>query len=68
MAFCDYHACDNCGEQKTFYDADHNVMNFDGHWRYDVIVPDLPGYRVWTLCHKCEQTHEIVIRPKEQQP
>jgi len=25
MAFCDYHACDRCGERKTFYDANMNV-------------------------------------------
>lgn len=69
MAFCDYHACDNCGERKTFYDADMNPEWVDDHWRYNYApgaesYPPYPGYRVWALCHDCEKTHEIIIQPK----
>jgi len=68
MAFCDYHACDNCGERKTFYDASMNVEWVDGVWRYDYAkggdsYPAFIGYRIWALCHECEKTHEIVIMP-----
>ena len=71
MAFSDYHACDNCGERKTFYDADMDMEWVDGAWRYGFSrssvegVPPYPGYRVYALCHQCEQTHEIVIKPRE---
>ena len=69
MAFCDYHACDNCGEQKTFYDADMNAEWINGEWRYGYAAggegyPAWPGYRVYTLCQTCEKTHEIVIRKR----
>jgi hypothetical protein len=73
MAWADYHICDHCGERKTFYDADHNLdwsIERDCYV-YDPVpgaadgsYPGLPGYRVWSLCHECEKTHEIVIRPK----
>jgi hypothetical protein len=67
MAFSDYHACDNCGERKTFYDADMDPEWVDGAWRYGYSkssiegVPAYLGYRVYALCHECEKTHEIVI-------
>ncbi|MDQ4421513.1 hypothetical protein OOT33_13885 [Sphingobium sp. DEHP117] len=63
MAFCDYHACDNCGERKTFYDADHNITCADGDWLYDYNAPTYPGYRVYALCHECAKTHRIAILP-----
>jgi len=70
MAFCDYHACDNCGAAKTFYDAHLNQEFVDGAWRIDWAsggagYPPFPGYQVWALCHDCEKTHEIVITKKE---
>lgn len=34
MAFSDYHACDNCSERKSFYDADMDMEWVDGEWRY----------------------------------
>ena len=68
MAFCDYHACDNCGERKTFYDA-----NLPGEWVGDEYrygwepcregCGPFSGYRVVSLCHECEKTHQIVIVP-----
>lgn len=58
MAFCDYHACDCCGERKTFYDANMNFEDQpDGSYTYD-------GHRVFALCHECAKTHEIVIQVK----
>jgi len=58
MAFCDYHACDNCGSRKTFYDSDLPCEDHpDGHYTYS-------GYRAFALCRECEETHEIIIRPK----
>lgn len=67
MAAADYHSCDNCGA-KTFYDA--NLDGFydatQGAWLYG--TEGYTGYRAWALCTKCEQTHEIVIRPKEPRP
>ena len=68
MAFSDYHACDNCGERKTFYDADMDMEWVDGDWRYGYAkggdgYPAYPGYRVYALCHECEKTHKIVIVP-----
>lgn len=70
MAFSDYHACDNCGERKTFYDADHDQTWVNGEWRYGYAkggdgYPAWPGYRVFALCEDCEKTHEIVIQKKE---
>lgn len=70
MAFGDYHACDNCGERKTFYDADMDMEFVDGEWRYSWSAGGpgygpFPGYRLVALCHECEKTHEIVIRPRE---
>ena len=69
MAFCDYHACDNCGERKTFYDADMDMEFVDGKWKYGYAkggegYPAFPGYDIFALCHECEKTHEIVIRKK----
>jgi hypothetical protein len=64
MAFSDYHACDQCGERKTFYDADHNITRVDGVWRHDVDLPTFPGYLTYALCNECEKTHQIVIQPK----
>lgn len=69
MAFCDYHACDRCGERKTFYDADMTPEWVGDHWRYNYgpggeSYPPFPGYRAYALCHECEKTHEIVIREK----
>jgi len=66
MAFSDYHACDNCGARKTFYDANMNFEFVDGVYRYDwskggADYPAYPGYQVWALCHECEKTHQIVI-------
>ena len=73
MAFCDYHACDNCGERKTFYDAHMNMTFVDGVWRYDhasggTDYPAYPGYRLFALCSECEKTHQIVIQPKDPRP
>jgi hypothetical protein len=70
MAFADYHACDNCGERKTFYDADMSAEWVDDHYRYNWApggegYPPFMGYRIYSLCHECEKTHEIVIRPRE---
>ena len=59
MAFSDYHACDQCGEKKTFYDA-----NMDVEWCPYQMAYLYQGYRIYALCHKCEKTHEIVILPK----
>lgn len=69
MAFCDYHACDNCGERKTFYDADMAMEFVDGKWKYGYAkggegYPAFPGYDIFALCHECEKTHEIVIRKR----
>jgi len=69
MALFDYHLCDNCGERKTFYDAHMNFAFVNGHRRYDYSkggtdYTPFPGYRVFALCHQCDETHEIVIRPK----
>jgi len=66
MAFSDYHACDKCGDAKTFYDADMEPEWVDGHWRYGYApggegYPAFPGYRVYALCNACEKTHEIQI-------
>ena len=63
MAFSDYHACDKCGDAKTFYDADMEPEWVDGHWRYGYApggegYPAFPGYRVYALCNACEKTHE----------
>ena len=73
MAFCDYHACDNCGERKTFYDANMLPTFVDGVWRYDYAsggadYPSYPGYQIFALCHECEKTHQIVIQTKESHP
>ena len=70
MAFGDYHACDQCGERKTFYDAHMDPLWINDQWRYDYSasgiegVPAYPGFRLYALCHECEKTHEIVIQPK----
>jgi hypothetical protein len=69
MAFSDYHACDRCGERKTFYDADLDPEWIDGHWRYQYSpggtgYGPFMGYRIYSLCHECEKTYEIVIVPK----
>lgn len=68
MAAGDYHTCDNCGERKTFYDANMDMKWVNGAWRYDYSessgVPPFPGYRIYALCTDCEKTHEIVIMPK----
>lgn len=69
MAFCDYHACDLCGERKTFYDADMAMEWVDGGWRYGYAkgagdAPAYPGYKVFALCHDCEKTHQIAIIPR----
>lgn len=66
MAFADYHACDQCGENKTFYDANLDPEWVDGHWRYNWApggagYGPFPGYRVYALCHECEKTHRIAI-------
>lgn len=67
MAAGDYHTCDNCGERKTFYDANMDPEWIDGAWRYDYCkssiegVPPFRGYRIYALCTDCEKTHEIVI-------
>lgn len=73
MAFSDYHACDNCGDAKTFYDSDMDPEWVDGHWRYGYApggegYPAFPGYRVYSLCNACEQTHEIRIVAKSATP
>ena len=70
MAFCDYHACDHCGEHKTFYDANLDQEFVDGAWRIGWAkggngYPPFPGYRAWALCHECEKTHEIIIRERD---
>lgn len=57
MAFCDYHSCDLCGENKTFYDANMNYEDDGkGGYTYD-------GHRVVSLCRECAATHEIAIKP-----
>jgi hypothetical protein len=61
MAFGDYHACDHCGAQKTFYDANLDGEYVDGEWRYNANPPHYPGYRAYALCNECEKTHQIVI-------
>jgi len=59
MAFSDYHPCDNCGDKKTFYDANMNYeCNDDGSITYD------GGLKLWCLCRACSLTHEIVIVEK----
>lgn len=68
MAFSDYHPCDNCGDRKTFYDANMSMEFVEGEWRYDYAkggtdYPVYLGYRVYALCHECEKTHRIVIQP-----
>ena len=68
MAFCDYHACDNCGERKTFYDADMSGIGWSaeqGAYLYGSNGDYEPGYRIYALCHECEKTHQVVIQPKE---
>lgn len=71
MAFSDYHACDKCGNRKTFYDADMSGIEWVGdHYRYSYYErgngeSPYPGYRVYALCHECEKTHQIVIVPKD---
>lgn len=72
MAACDYHACDRCGG-KTFYDADIDGEWVDGHWRYGWAkggedYPPFLGYVAYALCHECEKTHEIVVRPTMTRP
>lgn len=69
MAFFDYHACDHCGGARTFYDANLYPEWVEDHWRYGWSpggdgYPAFPGYRVYSLCHECEKTHEIIIRPR----
>ena len=62
MAMADYHACDLCGA-KTFYDAHiDGFADTDGNWRYG--VEGIIGHRAYALCGNCEETHEIVIRPR----
>lgn len=68
MAFCDYHPCDQCGERKTFYDADLDQEWVVDHWRIGYApggegYPPFMGYRPWALCHECEKTHKITIVP-----
>lgn len=70
MAFCDYHACDLCGEQKTFYDANMSYEWVGGHKRYGWApggdnYPPFPGSTAYSLCHECEKTHEIKIVERE---
>lgn len=71
MAFCDYHPCDNCGEHKTFYDADmhyghdENGILVYGGWDEGGVMKG--GYRAYALCHVCIKTHEIVIKPREEE-
>lgn len=64
MALGDYHQCDNCGA-KTFYDAQLDGFHdpATGRWLYG--VEGFGGYAAFALCKKCEETHEIIIRPKE---
>lgn len=64
MAFCDYHACDNCGERKTFYDADMSGID----WSAEQGAYLYGGFRIYALCHECEKTHQIIIQPKEPTP
>ena len=69
MAFYDYHACDNCGERKTFYDAHMDPELVDGEWRYNYAkggkdYPAFPGYKLVALCTDCEKSHQIVIVKK----
>lgn len=68
MAFCDYHACDLCGERKTFYDANMDQEWVVDHWRVGYApggegYPPFMGYRLWALCGECEKTHKIAIIP-----
>lgn len=58
MAFCDYHPCDHCGECKTFYDAD---MTYEQHGDGSITYG---GHRVFALCSRCSDTHEIIIVPQ----
>lgn len=72
MAAADYHLCDNCGA-KTFYDANIDGNYVGGKWRYDYQkggenYPPFLGYVAYALCHECEKTHEIVVRPKDNPP
>lgn len=67
MAAADYHLCDVCGN-KTFYDADLDGFSdkASGAWLYG--TESYRGFRAYALCGECEQTHKIVIRPKEPTP
>lgn len=75
MAFCDYHACDHCGQNKTFYDAslDGDLDPETGDWMYgrsaSMIegVPAYPGHRAYALCFDCQKTHEIKIVERKDQ-
>lgn len=69
MAFCDYHACDNCGDAKTFYDANMD-FGYDasgalvyGGWEEGEVR--VGGHRAYSLCPACLETHEIVIRKRQ---
>ena len=59
MAFADYHPCDLCGKEKTFYDSDMDyTFTPDGQLLYG-------GHRVVCICAKCAEHNEIKIVPKE---
>jgi hypothetical protein len=57
MAAADYRLCDVC-QCKTFYDAN---LNYDFH-EYPKHGLRLGDWAV--LCEKCNETHEVVIRPR----
>jgi len=70
MAFCDYHPCDLCGENKTFYDANmhygHDASGILVYGGYeDAAGVMVGGHRAWALCPSCLETHQIVIVPRE---
>lgn len=67
MAFCDYHACDKCGEAKTFYDANMDYGDDESgnlvYGGYEVGGHRVDGCKVYAICGKCAKTHKIVIQP-----
>ena len=65
MAFGDYHACDKCGNAKTFYDS-HMDYELPGENGKDHIT--YSGHRAWALCPKCLETHHIEIAPNTRPP
>ena len=59
MAFCDYYACDLCGERKTFYDANLHY-DFDEDWSHGLWgAGDMA-----VICSKCAETHQVFIVQK----